>query len=143
MTKSMQLQAEIIIFGRNKRINMKRTLVYFLGILTGVVLTICVLFIVKSVIASDSSITYFEQPTPFDRAHGLTVLQTLEDGSALATNFVDLIVLLVNKTGASFYDGQIIEPQRGEKFVQIGLYRYKTKNKDWKTVPAIRLEGNK
>lgn len=139
----MQFPAEIIIFGRNKRINMKRILIYFLGILTGVALTIGVLFIVKSIKASYLKIVYFDQPTLFDEADGFLVFQTFEDGSALATDCGDLIVLLVNKTGASFYDGQIIEPQRGEKFVQIGLYRYKTKNKDWKTVPAIRLEDNK
>lgn len=129
---------------------MKKIWVYLLGILSGVVLTILVsLFINRS---RNSDITYFDEPGEILTAENfgenkpvmnLKVFQALGDGFALAMGDEwysrDLIVLLCNSEEKPYHDNQNVIASQGECFRQIGIYKYKSKDKMNRTVPVVML----
>lgn len=131
---------------------MKKIWVYLLGILTGIVLTFVVTFIFTSVGNSSQDVTYFDEPGEIITAQTLTgttdvksfeVFQALEDGFALAQGnqwgSYDMVVLLVNKEQAPYYDGQKVNAPSGKCFRQIGIYRYLTTEKEQRTVPIVMM----
>lgn len=129
---------------------MKKIWVYLLGILSGVVLTILVsLFINRS---RNSDISYFDEPGEILTAENfgenkpvmnLKVFQALGDGFALAMGDEwfsrDLIVLLCNGEEKPYHDNQNVIASKGECFIQIGIYKYKSKDKMNRTVPVVML----
>ncbi len=131
---------------------MKKIWVYLLGILSGVVLTILVAMLINAIGLSSRDITYFDEPgdvltkqsiTGTEAIKSFEVFQAFDDGYGLASGdelfSYDLIVLLVDPEGKPYYDGQKVRAPQGKCFRQIGLYRYKTKDKRELTVPIVTM----
>lgn len=140
---------------------MSKGLSYFLGILTGILLTIGFLAI-KNATTKDGEagtettekapklpegVTMLDTPLPFTEARNFEIMQVIFNDAALAksedrrygTNFYsDPIVLIVSDTENAFYDDQIVKAPKNSKVMQVGTYKYETKM-GWKTVPIIRI----
>ena len=130
---------------------MKKWVVYLLGILTGVVLTIAgiTLFAYINNARSNEGITYFENPGKIAEDKAFKVFQVLDDHAALVNaqsnelldSYLGKVYLLVNDDGEYYYDDQKITAPAGKVFRQVGIYHYPTRNEDIKTVPVIMLLG--
>ncbi len=133
---------------------MKKIWVYFLGMLSGIVITIIVLFVLGAIIKAknDPGITmsngmsFFETPGEIIDETSFKVFQALDDGTALAEGkgdghsvYLGLHVLLYNEEGTPYYDEQIITLPKGKCFRQVGIYRYPAKSGIDKTVPIIMI----
>lgn len=128
---------------------MRKSLIFFLGVVTGCVLTITVLFVIgiTNSNTNESDITIAEQQTVFTTATKFEVFQVLGDG-ALAnceekgystSLFTGLVVYIVTDGQNLFYDDQVIEVPKGKKAMQIGTFRYETKLGE-KVVPVIKFK---
>lgn len=116
---------------------------FILGILTGIVLTITVLFVIGFVNQNSNesdSIEYLEQPMSYEGKNetSFKVLQVLGN-SALAKEISneDLELYLGNTVlilGENFYSNQIVKMNNP---VRVGTYNYTTQNEIPKTVPVI------
>lgn len=142
---------------------MSKGLSYFLGILTGILLTLG-FFAVRSATTKDSAkgteatektaklpdgITMLDEPIPFTEAKNFEILQVVFEDAALAQSekkmqytgsiyYTDPIVLIVADQKNTFYDDQIVKCPKDCKILQVGTYQYETKM-GWKTVPIIRF----
>ena len=130
---------------------MKKFVVYILGIVTGVILTIGVLCFLGSTDSNispenDPGITLFNEPGDNLGFRSFEVMQVLANGSALAHAsdkineqffFNGTLVLLMPDENNSYYDDQILKTPSGKITRQIGTYRYETKDKLVKTVPVV------
>ena len=142
---------------------MSKGLTYFLGILTGVLLTLG-FFAVKSYTSKDKTdgdvkteesaklpdgVTMLDETVPFNEAKNFQILQVVFEDAALAqsekkmqytgsTYYTDPVVLIVADQKNTFYDDQIVKAPKDCKVVQVGTYNYQTKM-GWKTVPIIRF----
>lgn len=137
---------------------MKNIWAYLLGVLTGIIVTIGAFFVLY-ILGGDrsSDITFFDEPGKVITAQtftgetvpvkGFEVFQVLDDGAALATGNEfydrDLVVLLWNDDGMTYYDNQEVTAPRGKCFRQIGIFKYQAKNGNDKAVPVVALmEGS-
>lgn len=148
---------------------MKKWVVYLLGILTGVVLTVAGISLFAYInnaqsddgvtnnaqsddgktnnAKSDDGITYFEKPGKIAEDKAFQVLQVIYENAALVTAksdevydmYLGTVYLLVNDEGEYYYDDQKITAPAGKVFRQVGIYRYPTKDNNIKTVPVIQL----
>ena len=143
---------------------MSKGLSYFIGIVTGVLLTLC-FFAVKDYSIKESKggsskvekkaklpkgVTFLDEPIPFTGARNFRILQVVFNNGALAESeetvaygsprYSEPIVLIVSSTENSFYDDQIVKAPKGSKVLQVGTYNYKT-GIGWKTVPIIRFSN--
>ena len=130
---------------------MNKTLSFFLGLITGVVLTILTLFIIGKAMSagqgtSDDGITMFEQPGDIIPTKKFEVLQVVPNG-ALAhseekefgvSTFTGPIVLLLSEGQNTYYDGEVITVPKGKTVRQIGSYQYETRM-GYKTVPIVQV----
>ena len=118
---------------------------FFLGVVTGIVLTLATLFVIAIInknSADNDSVQYLEQPVSYEnkKETSFKVLQVLGN-AALATEASDKIgsdVIYFGNTvlvlGEDFYNDQIVtikSPQR------VGTYSYTTNGGIPKTVPVI------
>lgn len=124
----------------------KFILTYLGGILTGVILTFVFVFMVTYQGNSSSlgnDIVMFEKPQQEIKVTSFEVMQVLPDGSALASvediDNLGMIVLFLADKGTSYYDDQKIDVPSGKKVMQIGTYKYMTRNKIEKTVPVVEI----
>lgn len=119
----------------------KTILTYLGGVLTGIVLTVVFALAVGSSgngSAASSDITMFDEPQEFYGSN-FKVFQVIDKNSALATQFLlDTVVLIVSDEENSFYDNQWVDAEN-KRVLQIGTYRYKTRENIWKTVPVVRI----
>lgn len=119
---------------------------YLGGIITGFVLTFVFAFMVaifgnSSPLGND--VVMFEKPQQEINAKSFEVMQVLPDGSALASvedvyNFGMIVLFLADK-GTSYYDDQKIDVPSGKKVVQVGTYKYVTRDEMKKTVPIVEI----
>lgn len=126
---------------------MKKGWVFLLGFISGVAF----LFIVSLILASNlqnNGMTFFEKEGECISTKPFQVLQVIGDGYALAyeSDYMlgtyihsDLLALVTNLEGDLYYDEQIIKVPQGKCFKQIGIYKYKSKGGEYKTIPIIRL----
>ncbi len=95
-------------------------------------------------------VSYFDEPGSAMALKSFKVFQVTADGYALAESsekaqvqwsieYGEPLVLLVPEGGSSFYDEQIIKVPQGKVVRQVGIFRYKTKTDDIKTVPVVRF----
>lgn len=111
-------------------------------------------FLISLVInrSRNSDIYYFDEPGEIltaehlgenEAVKNLKVFQVFEDGFALAMGDEwysrDLIVLLCNGEERPYHDNQNVIASKGECFRQIGIYKYKSKDKMHRTVPVVML----
>lgn len=126
---------------------MKKWLVFLLGIITGVILTIAGLLVI-GIAASKGhpDITLAEQQVPFTTSNRFEVFQVGSDG-ALANceegkysqaMFTGPVVYILAEGQNQFYDDQVIDVPSGKQAVQIGTYRYTTRLGE-KVVPVIKF----
>ena len=90
-----------------------------------------------------NDIVMFEKPQQEIKVKSFEVMQVLPDGSALAIvedmdNF-GMIVLFLADEGTSYYDDQKIDVPSGKKVMQVGTYKYVTRNEMEKTVPVVEI----
>lgn len=83
----------------------------------------------------------------------LIVFQVISPSKALVRPSVDFnkdmenvlgmfgVMLLVNDTGETYYDDEIVKVPAKTCARQIGTYKYPTKNNNYKTVPVVRIES--
>ena len=126
---------------------MKKGWIFFLGIVTGCVLTIAALFVIgiRYSYSAESNITIAEQQTEFKDAGRFEVFQVLEDGAlanceekvSSSSYFTGPVVYILSDGQNLFYDDQIIDLPKGKKAIQIGTYRYQTNLGAEKVVPVI------
>lgn len=125
-----------------KRLGVKKIFVFLLGVLTGVLLTFAIAFIVNKANSTDSGLSFFDQPGEVMDVKSFEVFQALNNGAALAweddTYSHDLKVLLWNKDGSPYYDNQKVKLPAGKCFRQIGIYHYSAKM-GVKTVPIVTI----
>lgn len=123
----------------------KKILIYIAGVVTGVILTVGVLFVIG--LANQNStdndpIQYLEQPVSYENKTetSFKVLQVLGN-AALATEASDKIggdVMYYGNTvlvlGENFYSDQIVKVKNPQR---VGTYSYTTNGGMPKTVPVI------
>ena len=76
-----------------------------------------------------------------DHNHALAVDSEMLAISALINipSSINTAVYIIGNEKSNFYDGLEIKSSKKVKFYQVGTYRYKTKEEEWKTVPAVML----
>ena len=142
---------------------MSKGLSYFLGILTGILLTIGFLAIRNATLKDDAAgtagtekqaklpegVTMLDEPIPFTEAKNFEILQVVFEDAALAQSekkmqytgsiyYTDPVVLIVADQKNTFYDDQIVKCPKDSKVMQVGTYQYQTQM-GWKTVPIVRF----
>ena len=129
---------------------MSKGVAYFLGILTGIVLTIGASIIIAKSQGEDPSsngISMFEKRGQAMTEGSFKIFQTLDDKHALASGvsneeygwYMGITVMIIGNENDHIYDDQIIKKTSGKKFYQVGTYKYQTKSEDFKTVPIVAL----
>lgn len=140
---------------------MSKGISFFLGTITGVLLTLG-FFAVKGIITNGGTssieitgkttnlpdgVTMLDKPIPFSGSKNFKVLQVVMQNGALAHSekieygskiYTDPVVLIVTEKGNAFYDDQVVQCPKDGKAVQIGTYNYLS-NLGRKTVPIIRF----
>lgn len=128
-------------------------IVYFLGILTGIALAIAAVFVINKTNSSSDELTMFKERGKMMDAESYMIIQTHDNNHALAVDSdmlaistiinipssINTAVYIIGNGKSSFYDGLEIKSSEKIKFYQVGTYRYKTKEEEWKTVPAVML----
>ena len=128
---------------------MKKVLLFIFGVVVGVIATLVVLNL--SYVSDEPyddglfGLTVFsEKGECIPTASEIEVLQVVKPNMALA--YTDkhvgrqIVVLLINYDGKSYYDEQKIKVPAGKCARQIGTYQYTTTNDFEKTVPAVVIE---
>ncbi len=121
---------------------MKKWLVYVLGIITGIVLTIVFAFYVN--LSKNSGIIgleLFDEPGDYMEYSQFEVFQVVTDGCALAyaDKSFGTIVFILPDGNQQLYDDQKIVLGNNQCAQRVGTYQYDTKMGIGKTVPAIRI----
>ena len=121
---------------------MKKWLIYALGIITGIVLTLAFAFCVN--LSNNSGIIgleMFEEPGENMEYTQFEVLQVLDLGCALANadGIFDATVFIIPNEKQQFYDNQKFVLKNDQCAQRVGTYRYSTKMGIEKTVPAIKI----
>lgn len=134
---------------------MKKWVVFLLGLISGVVLTLVTMVILAmgaNTNANNNGVTLFDQPGECLNAKAFEVMQVVDNNHALANELEwneileryvptasGLLVLVTNDNGDYYYDDQIIEVPDGMCMRQVGIYRYQTMSDMEKTVPIVKL----
>ena len=116
------------------------------GFILGVVSCFLILSIAGKVMqepVNEDGLTLFSVPKDCVTRKNLKVFQALPNGRALArevnASFDSPVMYLVGTEGETFYDDEIVKLPGKQCAMQIGTYFYQTKNKDYKTVPAVSI----
>ena len=131
---------------------MSKGVAYFLGILTGIAVTVAAVFVIYKTNSSDE-LTMFKERGKMMDTESYMIVQTHDHNHALAVDSemlaisalinipssINTAVYIIGNEKSNFYDGLEIKSSEKVKFYQVGTYRYKTKEEEWKTVPAVML----
>ena len=125
---------------------MKQFLIFFLGVIVGIVLAFVFAFYISSNNSNDDdNIIRFDNPTEIINEQSFQVFQVVGDNMALVNGqsspnfYFGTVYLLVNKEGKYYYDEEIIKVPKGKVVKQVGIYRYVTKSDIQKTVPIVQI----
>ena len=128
---------------------MKKGLVFFLGMITGCILTVATLFYISKTYSAggDSGLPLFEQPAGVIDSYSFQVLQVYPNGNALAftedpdrrDSYTSPAVLLLADENIHYYDDQIVKVPKGKSARQVGTYQYQTNGGMHRTVPVVRI----
>ena len=93
--------------------------------------------------ANISGLTYLseQQVGKTFEYRSIKIIQAHSQNTALVwpTDKYDPVMFLLGNETDAFYDDQIINVPKGYKLVQVGTYRYTTREKIEKTVPAVAI----
>lgn len=134
----------------------KNILLYFAGVLTGIVLTLLtVILFAKSNLQNNNTpietypgITIFDQPTDTWEFSRFRVFQVIKDNMALADCYGDTTIGAAVLTGPTvllidedkyYYDDEIIDVPQGMRAMHVGVFQYQTNQGTDKTVPVIKI----
>ena len=132
---------------------MKKGFIFLLGLLTGCILTLGVLFFVvekrQSQPAPDEipGLTLYEQPAEIFDSRTFEVFQVLKNGNALADsenpnwreNHTGPTVLLLADENTHYYDDQLVKVGKGNCARMVGVFSYESTGSGRKTVPVLRI----
>lgn len=120
--------------------------IFFLGLITGIFLTVIIAICYNNYYNQESSdITFFEKPKDFIPMKEIEVFQVLDDSIALAkcndfgSGHYGTVFLI--KGNENLYDDQKIDLSHFS-VQQIGIYRYETRDDLDKAVPFIEIKNN-
>lgn len=130
---------------------MSKGVSYFLGILTGIILTVAAIFVINKTNSSSDELTMFKERGKMMDTQSYMIIQTYDNNHALAVDseilaistfmnipsFINTAVYIIGGEKSNFYDGLEIKSSEKIKFYQVGTYRYKTQDNDWRTIPAV------
>ena len=137
---------------------MSKGAAYFLGILTGIALTVAAGFVIyKTNSASFGSLSMFNERGKMMDAESYMIIQTQDNNHGLAVDSemlaisalinipssMNTAVYIIGNEKSNFYDGLEIKSSKNTGFYQVGTYKYKTKEGEWKTIPAVMLMKKK
>ena len=118
---------------------MKNVLIYLAGFISGIVFLIVISLFVNDASADNGveGLTVFEQPADVIPSYSFEVFQVVQNGNALAhmgerksygyDSYGGLVVLLLADENTHYYDDQIVNVPKGKCAMQIGTYKYETK----------------
>ena len=135
---------------------MSKGLAYFLGILTGIALTTAGAFVFYKASSSSGTLTMLNERGKMMDTESYMIIKTYDNNHALAvdseilalsafsslieiSSFLNTAVYIIGNEKSSFYDGLEIQSSKKTGFYQVGTYRYKTDEDEWKTVPGVML----
>lgn len=124
---------------------MKKSIVFILGMVSGIVLTIllAVAITVYSSNKANSNVKMFEEPGDVIEAkYGFRVIQVVDEKAALVTEnpYTGLgTTALILSEDEYFYNNQVIRLNKTQEFRQVGLYTYETVEERQMTVPIIQI----
>ena len=120
------------------------------GVVTGVILTFLVAFIISySGNNGPSGVTNFDKPGQVVNESSVKVMQVVGNNAALVRGqdndrhddwYFGPVYLLRNYDGKYYYDDEIIRKPKGKVFRQTGVYKYEAKSGDYKTVAIIEIK---
>ena len=89
-------------------------------------------------------LTIYDEPSECVTHKSLKVIQVQDNDAALVIenglfSVDNLVMLLINDNGKSYYDGEKISIPRNMCARQVGIYKYVTTNHVNATVPAVRI----
>lgn len=119
----------------------KSFLIYIGGIVTGIILTFAY-FHLSSTNTNDK-LVMFDEPRQEIYAKVFEIMQVLPNGNALAT--VDssinygMVVLFLAGNETSYYDDQKIYVSSDMRVMQVGTFRYMTREEMVKAVPVVAI----
>ena len=125
---------------------MKKWLIFGGGVLTGIVLTFFVLFLIAKG-RQQEDFKLFEKPGEVVEVTSFKVFQVLDDDVALVHGasddeddiYMGAIYLLINDEGKYYTDDEIIKVPDGKVVRKVGVYHYQTKAEFDKTVSVIEI----
>ncbi len=131
---------------------MKKSLIYFIvGFISGVI-SLSIVAVCMS--TSNNSMTFFDEPGECWNTNSFEIFQVIDNSAALAvakeiipdnsSDFIinrieEQVVLLINREGKFYYDGQKINISENKYVRQIGIYKYPTKSDIERTVPIVEI----
>ena len=127
---------------------MSKGATYFLGILTGIAVSVATFFAVTYFSSSSGKLYMSGDRGKAMKSDSFTIISTEDNYHALAVSNVKLeklfdsepkVVYIIGNEKSQFYDGYEIKASGKTKFYQVGTYKYKTKEDEWRTVPAVML----
>ena len=117
---------------------------FFLGVLTGIVLTFVSLFVIGLVYqkSKDSTIQYLENPVSYEnkKETSFKVFQVLENkalANEVSDTFYNSVMYLGNTVlllGDNYYNDQVVNVKNPQR---VGTFTYITTEKERMTVPII------
>jgi hypothetical protein len=135
---------------------MKKFFIFIGGFVAGILATIFTIYIIAMANKPKDNgligLTVFEEKGDCITSNQIEVFQVLEPNVALAKTLEygkhgsrmysdEIVVLIIDSDGKTFYDEQKIKIPKGKCARQIGTYQYTTKVDNFeKTVPAISIE---
>lgn len=127
---------------------MKKGLVFILGLITGVILTMITLFVISKEYSKETGPAFnmSEQQIPFITATKFKIFQVADNGAlanceeniSTISSFTGPVVFIPSDGDNQFYDDQIIEVPKNKKVMQVGTFRYLTRLGE-KVVPVIKF----
>ncbi len=120
---------------------MRKWLVYLLGIVSGIILTIAIAFYIN--LSNNRGIIgleMFDDPGDYMDYSQFEIFQVVTDGCALARangSFGQVVFIIPGET-QNFYDSQKIVLNDKQAALRVGTYKYSSQMGD-KTVPAIEI----
>ena len=124
---------------------MKKFIIFIVGFVVGVLATIFLALLIN--VASEVGFTELTETGECIITDGeIEVFQVIEPSAALAKKKYgrsysdEIVVLLIDYDGKTFYDKQKIEIPANKCARRVGTYRYKSGYNSVNTVPAVTIE---
>lgn len=134
---------------------MKKFLIFIGGFIVGILVTIFVSYIFTRANKPNDGdllgLTFFEEKGECITKSEIKIFQVVNQNTALAKTVEygkygireysdEIVVLIIDFNGKTFYDDQKIKIPKDKCARQIGTYQYTTKSEFEKIVPAVVIE---